>query len=297
MIDYDYVMSKPLSEKEQKEVENLFKIKKPKKKYKILVYPNIKSKNDFLKESDNGFEVKDLELRKEELKREKKEQKIKTYKITDKEVANLELQKVTITPLIYTYKDMSDRVEVKQGIKINIKKINQILNNNDLKNLTSDFEKIENQINYYMNKQVYHNNLYCLFNEDRENWKKLYRIIIKKDKDINNKDIYSIQLQIIEVKDLKNGLYFIGAYIDNKKIDEKFYEFNYQTYLGKEFNYEKLLEFLKTNKYKVYSKDKKDEIKKELINIIKELGFEEYQITPYEVKGFDTLEEDLGNNA
>lgn len=47
MIDYDYTMSKPLSEKEQKEVENLFKIKKPKKKYKILVYP--KSKNDFLK--------------------------------------------------------------------------------------------------------------------------------------------------------------------------------------------------------------------------------------------------------
>jgi len=294
-MDFDYVMSRPLSEEEQKEVENLLKIKKPKKKHKILVYP--KSKNDFFKENDNGFEVKDLELRKEELEREKKEKDMKTYKITDKEVANLELQKVTITPLIYTYKDMSDRVEVKQGIKINIKKINQILNNNDLKNLTSDFEKIENQINYYMNKQVYNNNLYYFFNEDRENWKKLYRIIIKKSKDINNKDIYSIQLQIIEVKDLKNGLYFIGAYIDNKKIDEKFYEFNDQTYLGKEFNYEKLLEFLKTNKYKVYSKDKKDEIKKELINIIKELGFEEYQITPYEVKGFDTLEEDLGNNV
>lgn len=47
MLDYDYIMSKPLSEKEQKEVENLFKIKKTKKKYKILVYP--KSKNDFLK--------------------------------------------------------------------------------------------------------------------------------------------------------------------------------------------------------------------------------------------------------
>lgn len=70
MIDYDYIMSKPLSEKEQKEVENLFKIKRPKKKYKILVYP--KSKNDFFKESDNGFEVKDLELRKEELEREEK---------------------------------------------------------------------------------------------------------------------------------------------------------------------------------------------------------------------------------
>lgn len=204
---------------------------------------------------------------------------MKTYKITDKEVVNLELQRVTISPLTYTYKDMSDRVEVKQGIEINIKKINQILNNNDLKNLTSNFEKIENKINYYMNKEVYHNNLYCLFNEDKEDWKKLYRIIMEKSKDINNKDIYCIQLQMIEVKDLKNGLYFI------------------ETYLGKEFNYEKLLEFLKTNKYKVYSKDKKDEIKKELINIIKELGFEEYQITPYEVKGFDTLEEDLGNNA
>lgn len=70
MLDFDYIMSKPLSEKEQKEVENLFKIKKPKKKYKILVYP--KSKNDFLKESDNGFEVKDLKERKEEFEREEK---------------------------------------------------------------------------------------------------------------------------------------------------------------------------------------------------------------------------------
>lgn len=70
MIDFDYVMSKPLSEEEQKEVENLFKIKKQKKKYKILVYP--KSKNDFFKENDNGFEVKDLELRKQELEREEK---------------------------------------------------------------------------------------------------------------------------------------------------------------------------------------------------------------------------------
>lgn len=94
---------------------------------------------------------------------------MKTYKITDKEVINLELQRVTITPLTYTYKDISDKEEVKQGIEINIKKINQILNNNDLKNLTSDFKKIENKINYYMNEEVYHNNLYCLFNEDREN--------------------------------------------------------------------------------------------------------------------------------
>lgn len=70
MMDFDYVMSRPLSEEEQKEVENLLKIKKTKKKHKILVYP--KPKNDFFKESDNGFEVKDLELRKEELKREEK---------------------------------------------------------------------------------------------------------------------------------------------------------------------------------------------------------------------------------
>lgn len=294
MLDFDYIMSKPLSEKEQKEVENLFKIKKPKKKYKILVYP--KSKNDFLKESDNGFEVKDLKEKKN-LKEKKKEQKMKTYKITDKEVVNLELQRVTINPLTYTYKDMSDKVEVKQGIEINIKKINQILNNDDLKNLTSNFEKIKNKINYYMNKEVYHNNLYSLFNEDKEDWKKLYRIIIKKSEDINGKNIYCIQLQMIEVKDLKNGLYFIGAYIDNKKIDEKFYELNSETYLGKEFNYEKLIEFLKTNKYRVYNTNKKDEIKKELIDTIKELGFEEYQIIPYEVKGFETLEEDLGNNG
>lgn len=65
MIENDFIMSRPLSEEEQKEVENLFKIKKPKKKYEILVYPNIKSKNDFFKESDNGIEVKVLKLRKE----------------------------------------------------------------------------------------------------------------------------------------------------------------------------------------------------------------------------------------
>lgn len=189
---------------------------------------------------------------------------MKIYKITDKEVANLELQRVTISPLTYTYEDMSDSVEVKQGIEVNIKKINQILNNNDLKNLISNFKDIENKINYFMNEQVYHNKLYYLFSEDKEDWKKLYRIIIK------------------------NG------YNDDKKTDEKFYEFNYQTYLGKEFNYEKLVEFLKTNQYKIYKTDKKDEIKKELIDTIKELGFEEYQIIPYEVKGFETLEEDLG---
>ena len=58
MIDFDYIMSKPL-EQEQKEVKNLLKIKTTKNKYEILVCPNInlKEKNDFFKESDNGFEV------------------------------------------------------------------------------------------------------------------------------------------------------------------------------------------------------------------------------------------------
>lgn len=54
MIDFDYIISKPLSEKEQKEVEKSFKIKKT-KKYEILSCPNIKSKNDFFKENDNGL--------------------------------------------------------------------------------------------------------------------------------------------------------------------------------------------------------------------------------------------------
>lgn len=59
MIDFDYVMSKPLSEQEQKEIENLLKIKTVKNKYKILVCPNInlKEKNDFFKVNDNGFKV------------------------------------------------------------------------------------------------------------------------------------------------------------------------------------------------------------------------------------------------
>ena len=41
LLDYDYIMSRPLSEKEQKEIDRLLKIKKPrhKRKYKILVYP------------------------------------------------------------------------------------------------------------------------------------------------------------------------------------------------------------------------------------------------------------------
>lgn len=59
MIDFDYVMSKPLSEQEQKEIENLLKIKTVKNKYEILVCPNInlKEKNDFFKVNDNGFKV------------------------------------------------------------------------------------------------------------------------------------------------------------------------------------------------------------------------------------------------
>ena len=59
MIDFDYVMSKTLSEQEQKEVENLLKIKIAKNKYEILVCPNInlKEKNDFFKVNDNEFKI------------------------------------------------------------------------------------------------------------------------------------------------------------------------------------------------------------------------------------------------
>lgn len=59
MIDFDYVTSKPLSEQEQKEIENLLKIKTAKNKYEILICPNInlKEKNDFFKVNDSGFKV------------------------------------------------------------------------------------------------------------------------------------------------------------------------------------------------------------------------------------------------
>lgn len=57
MINFDYVMSRPLSEQEQKEIENSFKIKKSKKKYEISTYSNINSKNKFLQVNDNGFKV------------------------------------------------------------------------------------------------------------------------------------------------------------------------------------------------------------------------------------------------
>ena len=42
LLDYDYIMSRPLSEKEQKEIDRLLKIKKPrhKRKYKILSQNN-----------------------------------------------------------------------------------------------------------------------------------------------------------------------------------------------------------------------------------------------------------------
>ena len=57
MIYFDYIMSRPLSEQEQKEAENLLKTKIPEKKYEILSY-EIKNLSNL---------AKDLELRKQEL--------------------------------------------------------------------------------------------------------------------------------------------------------------------------------------------------------------------------------------
>ena len=58
MTDSDFYMSRPLSKEEQKEVENLFKIKKPKMKkdHEISIFLTKNSK-DFFEEKDNGFTV------------------------------------------------------------------------------------------------------------------------------------------------------------------------------------------------------------------------------------------------
>lgn len=62
--DYDYIMSRPLSEKEQKEIDRLLKIKKPKhkEKYKILVYPT--KKEEIFTKSNNGFEIVNTNIKK-----------------------------------------------------------------------------------------------------------------------------------------------------------------------------------------------------------------------------------------
>lgn len=58
MTDSDFLMSRPLSEKEKKEIKNFFKIKKPKMKkdHKISIFLTKNSK-DFFEEKDNGFTV------------------------------------------------------------------------------------------------------------------------------------------------------------------------------------------------------------------------------------------------
>lgn len=58
MTDSDFLMSRPLSEKEKKEIKNFFKIKKPKmkKEHEISIFFTKNSK-DFFEEKDNGFTV------------------------------------------------------------------------------------------------------------------------------------------------------------------------------------------------------------------------------------------------
>ena len=58
MTDSDFLMSRPLSEKEKKEIKNFFKIKKPKikKDHEISIFLTKNSK-DFFEEKDNGFTV------------------------------------------------------------------------------------------------------------------------------------------------------------------------------------------------------------------------------------------------
>lgn len=58
MTDSDFLMSRPLSEKEKKEIKNFFKIKKPKMKkdHEISIFLTKNSK-DFFEEKDNGFTV------------------------------------------------------------------------------------------------------------------------------------------------------------------------------------------------------------------------------------------------
>lgn len=58
MTDSDFLMSRPLSEKEKKEIKNFFKIKKTKMKkdHEISIFLTKNSK-DFFEEKDNGFTV------------------------------------------------------------------------------------------------------------------------------------------------------------------------------------------------------------------------------------------------
>lgn len=58
MMDSDFLMSRPLSEKEKKEIKKIFKIKKSKMKkdHEISIFLTKNSK-DFFEEKDNGFTV------------------------------------------------------------------------------------------------------------------------------------------------------------------------------------------------------------------------------------------------
>lgn len=58
MMDSDFLMSRPLSEKEKKEIKKIFKRKKPKMKkdHEISIFLTKNSK-DFFEKKDNGFTV------------------------------------------------------------------------------------------------------------------------------------------------------------------------------------------------------------------------------------------------
>ena len=201
---------------------------------------------------------------------------MKTYKITDKEIVNQELQELGIGKSFHTLKDMSDTFEIIKGLVLEIRTIG----------------KIKEKINYYFDEKNYHNRLYDLFHDTEEDKKKFYRIVVMKDENKTTKFIY---LAIIEIKDLKNGLYKIEIYDDFKKNNTGYYNSFNQEILDKVFTYEELVKFLANNEYQAYKEEKIESIKNELIFKIKELGFEGYEILPFETKDLSSLEEDIYN--
>lgn len=217
---------------------------------------------------------------------------MKTYKITDKEVVNQELQELGIGKSFHTLKDMSDTFEIIKGLVLEIRTIRKIKSNDDLKNIYTTIGKIKERINYYFDEKNYHNRLYDLFHDTEEDKKKFYRIVVMKNENKTTKFIY---LAIIEIKDLKNGLYKIEIYDDFKKNNTGYYNSSNQEILDKVFTYEELVKFLANNEYQAYKEEKIESIKNELIFKIKELGFQEYEILPFEVKDLSSLEEDIYN--
>ena len=217
---------------------------------------------------------------------------MKIYKITDKKVTNQELQELGIGKSFYTSKDMSETFEIIKGLVLEIIPIRKIRSNDDLKNIYTTIGKIKEKINYYFDEENYYNTMYDLFHNTEEDKKKFYRIVVMKDE---NKTIKFIYLAIIEIKDLKNGLYKIEIYVDFKKNNTGYYNLFNQEILDKVFTYEELVKFLANNEYQAYKEEKIESIKNELIFKIKELGFEEYEILPFEVKDLSSLEEDIYN--